>query len=224
MSKPMQKTTKMINKEIFEKTKELRKYQTEMTVKSKEKYMHSDGVFLKLNNALLEYKIINKICIKLNIDPIYILLICLIPIIILLFTYFTFTCTMIAIIYPLYKSFKTLHKKSFNTESEDAETIKWLSYWLVYAFINNTECIFWKFLEKIKYYNLVKFIFLILCFLPQIQLSVIIYNYITSQIFDLYGEKFEKSVVEFFKRIFGGKKKQNNSIDDDNIFKRKKNE
>ena len=184
--------------------------------------MPSDGVFLKLNNALLEYKIINKICIKLNIDPIYILLICLIPIIILLFTYFTFTCTMIAIIYPLYKSFKTLHKKSFNTESEDAETIKWLSYWLVYAFINNTECIFWKFLEKIKYYNLMKFIFLILCFLPQIQLSVIIYNYITSQIFDLYGEKFEKSVVEFFRRIFGGKKKENNSINDDNIFKRKK--
>ena len=224
MSKPMQKTTKMINKEIFEKTKELRKSQPEMTVKSKEKYMPSDGVFLKLNNALLEYKIINKICIKLNIDPIYILLICLIPIIILLFTYFTFTCTMIAIIYPLYKSFKTLHKKSFNTESEDAETIKWLSYWLVYAFINNTECIFWKFLEKIKYYNLMKFIFLILCFLPQIQLSVIIYNYITSQIFDLYGEKFEKIVVEVFRRIFGGKKKENNSIDDDNIFKRKKNE
>ena len=198
--------------------------QQDMSIPSRERYIPRDGFFSNLNNALLEYKIITKICIKLQIDPIYILLICLIPIIILLFTYFTFTCTMIAIIYPLYKSFKTLHKKSFNTESEDAETIKWLSYWLVYAFINNTECIFWKFLEKIKYYNLMKFIFLILCFLPQIQLSVIIYNYITSQIFDLYGEKFEKSVVEFFRRVFGGKKKENNSIDDDNIFKRKKNE
>ena len=198
--------------------------QPDMTIPSRKRYIPRDGFFFEFNNALLEYKIITKICIKLQIDPIYILLICLIPIIILLFTYFTFTCTMIAIIYPLYKSFKTLHKKSFNTESEDAETIKWLSYWLVYAFINNTECIFWKFLEKIKYYNLMKFIFLILCFLPQIQLSVIIYNYITSQIFDLYGEKFEKTVVEFFRRIFGGKKKENNSINDDNIFKRKKNE
>ena len=198
--------------------------QEDMSVPSRERYIPRDGFFFEFNNALLEYKIITKICIKLQIDPIYILLICLIPIIILLFTYFTFTCTMIAIIYPLYKSFKTLHKKAVNAKSEDAETIKWLSYWLVYAFINNTECIFWKFLEKIKYYNLMKFIFLILGFLPQIQLSVIIYNYITSQIFDLYGEKFEKSVVEFFRRVFGGKKKENNSIDDDNIFKRKKNE
>ena len=196
--------------------------QPDMTIPSRKRYIPRDGFFFEFNNALLEYKIITKICIKLQIDPIYILLICLIPIIILLFTYFTFTCTMIAIIYPLYKSFKTLHKKSFNTESEDAETIKWLSYWLVYAFINNTECIFWKFLEKIKYYNLMKFIFLILCFLPQIQLSVIIYNYITRKIFDLYGEKFEKIVVEVFRRIFGGKKKENNSINDDNIFKRKK--
>ena len=199
--------------------------QQDMSVPSRERYIPRDGFFSNLNNALLEYKIITKICIKLQIDPIYILLICLIPIIILLFNYFPYTCTMIAInIYPLYKSFKTSHKKSFNAKIEDAETIRWLSYWLVYAFINNTECIFWKFLQKIKYYNLMKFIFLILCFLPQIQLSVIIYNYITRKIFDLYGEKFEKIVVEVFRRIFGGKKKENNSINDDNIFKRKKNE
>ena len=220
MNKPIQKKEKM-SKEMFEKTKELRKSQPDMSVKNREHYMPSDGVFLKLNNALLEYKIVDKICVKLNMDPIYILLICLIPIIILLFTYFNFTITMIAIIYPLYKSFKTLHKKTYNLDNEEAETTRWLSYWLLYAFINNTECIFWNFLEKIKFYNLIKFIFLILCFLPQIQLSVLIYNYITSQIFDLYGEKFEKNVVKFLKKIFGNK---NIDSDDDNYAKRKKNE
>ena len=112
---------------------------------------------------------------------------------------------MIALLYPLYKSFKTLQKKS----DEDAEATRWLSYWLIYAFINNTECIFWKFLEKIKIYNLVKFVFLILCFIPKVQLSVFIYNFITSKIFDKYGEKFEKNAVEFFRRIFGGKRVEN---------------
>ena len=39
-------------------------------------------------------------------------------------------------------------------------------------------------------------------------MSVYIYNFITSKIFDKYGEKFEKNTVEFFRRIFGGKDKR----------------
>ena len=198
----------------------------------KEKYFEPDTLLVKINTFLIQYKIINKICRKLSIDPIYILIALLIPIIILLFKYFTFTITLIALIYPLYMSFKTLQKKSFIVESEDVETTRWLSYWLIYAFINNIECIFWKFLEKIKIYNLIKFIFLILCFVPKVQLSVYIYNFITAKIFDKYGEKFEKSTVEFFRRIFGGKKAENNNLNnasnkeliDDDFAKIKKNE
>ena len=190
--------------------------------------MPGDSFLVKLNKYLREYKVINKTCQKLSIDPIYILIICLIPIIILLFMYFTFTTTMIALIYPLYMSFKTLQKKTFSVENEEAETTRWLSYWLIYAFINNSECIFWKFLEKIKIYNLIKFIFLILCFIPRVQLSVYIYNFITSRIFDKYGEKFEKNTVEFFRKIFGGKKPEKNNkngeLIDDDFDKIKKNE
>ena len=223
-----------MRQDVFNKTKEFRQSQPELKRKKDfvAKYMPGDTFFVKINKYLMEYKIINKICIKLKIDPIYILIILLIPIIILLFMYFTFTTTMIALIYPLYMSFKTLQKKSFIAELDDAETTRWLSYWLIYAFINNTECIFWKFLEKIKIYNLVKFIFLILCFIPKVQLSVYIYNFITAKIFDKYGEKFEKSMVEFFRRIFGGKKTENNNINnanngeliDDDFAKIKKNE
>ena len=182
----------------------------------KEKYFEPDTLLVKINTFLIQYKIINKICRKLSIDPIYILIALLIPIIILLFKYFTFTITLIALIYPLYMSFKTLQKKSFIVESEDVETTRWLSYWLIYAFINNIECIFWKFLEKIKIYNLIKFIFLILCFVPKVQLSVYIYNFITAKIFDKYGDKFEKNTVEFFRRIFGGKKTENNNLNNAN--------
>ena len=146
--------------------------------------------------------------------------------------YFTYTTTMIALIYPLYMSFKTLQRKTYNVDGQDAETTRWLSYWLIYAFINNIECIFWKYLEKIRMYNLIKFIFLILCFIPSVQLSVFIYNFITSKIFDKYGEKFEKNTVEFFRRIFGGKKTENSNANNgssgeliDNDFdKIKKNE
>ena len=223
-----------MRQDVFNKTKEFRQSQPELKRKKDfvEKYMPGDTFLVKINRYLMQYKIINKICIKLKIDPIYILIILLIPIIILLFMYFTFTTTMIALIYPLYMSFKTLQKKSFNAELDDAETTRWLSYWLIYAFINNTECIFWKFLEKIKIYNLVKFIFLILCFIPRVQLSVYIYNFITAKIFDKYGDKFEKNTVEFFRRIFGGKKTENNNLNnasnkeliDDDFAKIKKNE
>ena len=223
-----------MRQDVFNKTKEFRQSQPELKRKKDfvEKYMPGDTFLVKINKYLMQYKIINKICIKLRIDPIYIIIALLIPIIILLFKYFTFTITLIALIYPLYMSFKTLQKKSFIVESEDVETTRWLSYWLIYAFINNIECIFWKFLEKIKIYNLIKFIFLILCFVPKVQLSVYIYNFITAKIFDKYGEKFEKNMVEFFRRIFGGKKTENNNINnanngeliDDDFAKFKKNE
>ena len=221
-------------KKNFENAKKLRGSQPEMKKKREftDKYMKADTLVQKINKTLSEYKIVNKICSKFNIDPIYILLVCLIPVIILLFKHFTVTTTMIALIYPLYKSFKTLQKKSFNQESEDAETTRWLSYWLIYAFINNSECIFWKFFEKIKIYNLIKFIFLILCFIPKVKLSVYIYNFFTSKIYDKYGEKFEKNTVEFFRKIFGGRKtesdNENNNdserLQDDDFSSKKKNE
>ena len=205
-------------RKAFESTKKLRGSQPEMKKKKEfiNKYMKADTLVQKINKYLSEYRLVNKICDKFNIAPIYILIVCLIPVVILLFKHFTVTTTMIALIYPLYKSFKTLQKKSFNQEKEDAETTRWLSYWLMYAFINNSECIFWKFFEKIKIYNLIKFIFLILCFIPKIKLSLLIYNFFTSKIYDKYGEKFEKNTVEFFRKIFGGRKSESNFENKDN--------
>ena len=142
-------------KKNFEITKKLRVSQPDMKKKKPfvNKYMKEDTLVQKINKYLADYRIINKICEKLKIDPIYIVIVCLIPVVFLLFKYFTITTTLIALIYPLYKSFKTLQKKQINKEAEDAETTRWLSYWLMYAFINNSECIYWKFFEKNKIYN-----------------------------------------------------------------------
>jgi len=214
-------------KEQLKKTEKLRQSTPDMRSEEfQEKYIGVENptIIQRINKALAKKKIIEKICLKLNIDPIYLLLILMVPIIFLLLKYFTFTTTMIATLYPLYMSFKTLqyqvnkskkNGKIYKKEDEDSDTNQWLSYWLLYAFINNMECILGSLVDKITFYKFFKFIFLLSCFLPQIQLSVILYNCITSKIFQLYGDKFERNVVGFMRDFFNN----NNNIleeDDDN--------
>lgn len=171
-----------------------------------------ESVIDKINCRLAKNKMILKLCKKINIEPIYILLIALIPLIVLLFTFFTFTTTMISTLYPLYRSFKTLkyqvnkskiNGKLYKKEDEDRNTTQWLSYWLLYSFINNTEFLMGSLKDKIPLYQFFKFIFLLLCFLPQIKLSVLIYHYFTSKIYNLYGEKYERSMKNLMLSIFG---------------------
>ena len=143
-------------------------------------------------------------------------------------------------------SFKTLQYqvnkpkgdgRLYKKEDEDRDTTQWLSYWLLYAFINNSECILGSLVDKIPLYKLMKFIFLLLCFLPQVQLSVLIYNYCTSKLYNLYGESFEKNIVSFMRKIFSNKNTEETSEEvnpfkkasseeliDDDFTKRKKNE
>ena len=76
-----------------------------------------------------------------------------------------------------------------------------------------------------------------MCFLPQVQLSVLIYTYVTSKLYVLYGENFEKNIVSFMRKIFSNKnaeetneeenpftKGNSEELIDDNFVKRKKNE
>ena len=75
-----------------------------------QKYLPQEKMTIieRINKKLIKIRTIQKICKKLKIEPIYLLLIFLTPVIILLFTFFTFTTTMISTLYPLYMSFKTL--------------------------------------------------------------------------------------------------------------------
>ena len=240
-------------KEQFAKNESLRQSSPDIQINDqfKSKYIETEkiSVLEKINDNLKTNKSFRYISSKIKIEPIYILLILLIPIIILLLTFFTFTTKMITILYPLYKSFKTLQYqinktkidgKLYKKEDEDRNTTQWLSYWLLYAFVSNSECILGSFLEKRPLYKFLKFVFLLLCFLPQVQLSVLIYTYFTSKLYQLYGESFEKSIVNFMRNIFS-KKNENNEDEireednpyrngdsrdliDDDFVKRKKNE
>ena len=237
----------------FAKNESLRQSSPDMQLNEqfKSKYIETEKISIleKMNKSLKTNKSLRYISSKIKLEPIYIMLILLIPVIVLLLTFFTFTTKMITTLYPLYKSFKTLQYqinktkidgKLYKKEDEDNDTTQWLSYWLLYAFVSNSECILGSFFEKSPLYQFLKFVFLLLCFLPQIQLSVLIYTYFTSKLYQLYGESFEKSIVGFMRNIFS-KNNENNEDEikeednpyrngdskdliDDDFAKRKKNE
>ena len=193
----------------------------------KYEFKEEKPIITKIEEKLLANKTFKKIYFKLKIPPIYILGILLTPLIILLLTYFSFTTKIITTLYPLYKSFKALHssKLKFKKDDEDKIIIQWLSYWLLYAFVNNCEVILGSFITKIFLYPLLKFIFLLLCFIPQVQLNVLIYDYFTGQLYRLYGENFEEWVKSLLKKIFSGDDNAGDNLennDDDNGEKRKK--
>ena len=156
-------------KNKFEKSEELRQSQPELrNVEYEEQYLQKENLSYieRINIELAKNRTIHKICKKFKLDPFYLLLMILVPIIILLLTFFTFTTTMISTLYPLYCSFKTLQYqintkvegKLYKKEDEDNNTTQWLSYWLTYAFVINTECILGSLVDKVIY-KLLKFFF-----------------------------------------------------------------
>ena len=190
----------------------------------KDKYKLNDekSTIELIEDNLLANKTFKKIQLKLKIRPIYILLILLVPLIILLLLHFSLTSKIITTLYPLYKSFKALNSRllKFKKDEEDKIIIQWLSYWLLYAFVDNCEIILGSLITKIYLYPLLKFIFLFLCFVPQIQLNVLIYDYFTGQLYKLYGESFENWSKSLLKKIFSGDDNDKDNLDnniDDNI-------
>lgn len=226
-------------KNRFEKSEELRQSQPDMrNIGFEEQYLQkeSHSYIESINIALGKNRTIVKICKKFNIDPIYLLLMILVPILILLLTFFTFTTTMISTLYPLYCSLKTLQYqvntkvegKLYKKEDEDNNTTQWLSYWLLYAFVINTECILGSLVDNFLY-KVSKFAFFIACFLPQIKLNVLIYNYFTGKLYRLYGENIENSLLNLMKSSSKEIKDDENSINNENDIDestpvRKKNE
>ena len=171
--------------EKLKKTEELRSSQPDIKVgdEYRDKFFKEEklSIIEKINMKLGKNRTIVKICNKLKIEPIYLALIFIVPILILLLTFFSFTTRMITTLYPLYMSFKTLQYevnkskkdgKLYKQEDEDNDTTQWLSYWLLYSFVMNSELLLGSLVDSIPLYKFLKFLFLLSCFLPQIKLSV----------------------------------------------------
>ena len=228
-------------KDKLSKTEGLRASQPDVRVADtfKKNYIEEEKETIeqRINRILEKNKYFRKISKKLKINPIYLLIILLIPFLMLLLTFFNFTTKLITTIYPLYMSFKTLqyqvnkskkNGKLYKQEDEDNDTTQWLSYWLLYSFVINSECILGSLVDKIPLYKLLKFIFLLLCFLPQVQLSVVIYIYFTSKLYQLYGENLEESIIGLIKSVSTNKinngEEENDSKETHEVVKNKKTE
>ncbi len=174
-----------------------------------------ENILDKINRKLLNYKEIKILYEKTSIKPVYYfigLLICLVFIFIGFFDHFL--TILIATASPLYLSYKTLQNhindndkenENENDDEDNEEYIKdmtnWLTYWVVYSFFINFEGIFRRVLIYIPFYFFIKVIFLLLCFLPQYQLSVWLYDKFIKDLFLQYEKKILNMSNQFIKSL-----------------------
>ena len=162
----------------------------------------------QINDRLMKYKEFKAVYKKTGIRPVYfmyVLIICLLFIVIGFFD--KYLTILIATVYPLYISLKTLQYKIgeekqdggvYSEQDKKKDVTQWLSYWVVYAFFINFEGLFGYFLKYIPFYFFIKVIFLLFCFLPQYQLAWWIYDNCIRKLF----QKYETHIISFSNRIY----------------------
>ena len=145
-----------------------------------------------INYKLLQYKEIKQISKKLGLSPIIIISILIIVLIFIMFGFYEDHLTiLIGTAYPLYFSLKTLKKPKL-------EKIKrWLTYWIFFIFFIWFESICYFLLKYIPLYFLLRSIFLVLCYLPEFELSTIFYDKFIKKLHYIYREK----VLEIAKKL-----------------------
>ena len=157
-----------------------------------------------ITDKLLKYKEIKLICGKTGLPPIaFILIFTSFIFLILVGFYEDHLILLLATIYPIYLSYKTLQY------GNQEDTKKWLTYWACYCFFNWFEVILKKFLELLNFpfYFFLKVIFILLMYLPQTELSLVLYNNIIRILYNKYHDKvlylfkiFEKKLYEIEKK------------------------
>lgn len=184
----------------------------------------------QINDRLMKYKEFKAVYKKTGIRPVYfmyVLIICLLFIVIGFFD--KYLTILIATVYPLYISLKTLQYKIgeekqdggvYSEQDKKKDVTQWLSYWVVYAFFINFEGLFGYFLKYIPFYFFIKVIFLLFCFLPQYQLAWWIYDNCIRKLF----QKYETHIINFSNRIYksitvGDQEKESEGISQEKVTK-----
>ena len=162
----------------------------------------------QINDRLMKYKEFKTLYKKTHIRPVYffyILVVCLLFIVVGFFD--KYLTILIATVYPLYISLKTLQSKIgeekadggiYDEEDKKKDVTQWLSYWVVYSFFINFESIFGFVLKYIPFYFFIKVIFLLFCFLPQYQLAWWLYDHCIRKLFN----KYESHIINFSNKIY----------------------
>ena len=150
----------------------------------------------KINKKLLGYEEIKYVCQVTKIKPFYYLVLLIVLLVFILIGYFDKYLTLIiATIYPLFMTFKSLQNYDENNEKNKIEVVHWLKYWIFYTVFLNFESIFGYFFRKL--YFICKLIFLINCFPINSSLTIWIYNACLA-----FVRKNEKKIIGFSQNIY----------------------
>ena len=103
------------------------------------------------------------------------------------------TC-IIGITLPTYWSVKAIE----TPETEDDK--QWLTYWAVYACFTFLDLFAGFIMKFIPFYFVVKYVFLIWCFMPNTQGALLIYKYIIAKVFKRYEKKIDEKVQKALKK------------------------
>jgi receptor expression-enhancing protein 5/6 len=102
----------------------------------------------------------------------------------------SFLTAMLGFLYPAYMSFKALESET----KEDDE--QWLTYWVVFIFINFLDNVVGIFFSIIPLYHLVKLIFYIYLYYPRSNGATVIYN----KVLRPFLKKYESQVDSVLKK------------------------
>lgn len=151
---------------------------------------------------------------KTGIRGVYVLIFIIISVLFVLFGFMERLITnLVGTLYPAFKTIKSIEEKS----NEDKQ---WLSYWIIFGIFTIIDMFSGFILKLIPLYFFLKIIFLLWCFMPNTQGSIIMYNLIVVRLFKRVEKDIDSATNSFkseFAKIVG------TEPDEDNKKKKKKN-
>ena len=194
------------------KTHELRQSMPEIRTISIDEEEEGESYISKINRYLNQYDEIKQFCRRTKIKPFYYLVFLIFSLCFILIGYFDKYLTLIlATIYPLFMTFKSLKYYDAEDEENRIEVIHWLKYWIFYSVFINIESLFGNFFKR--FYFIIKIIILLNCFPINSKLTMYIY-----QACENIYLKYESFIKSFFQNVYDHLTETKNELEE----KRKK--
>ncbi|KAI4838924.1 protein YOP1 [Plasmodium brasilianum] len=172
-SKNKEKESEKANDDSTQNINTLKKLSSKVIVDTLNNF-DVNKLFETIDEHVKKFPIINDIGKKYGVKPSYVI----VPIsgFLLLSLIFgwgaALICNVVGFAYPAYQSFKAVE-----SQSKD-ETKLWLTYWVVFSLFFFIEYLIDIILFWVPFYYLIKLLFLLYLYMPQVRGAEIVYNYI----------------------------------------------
>ena len=152
-----------------------------------------------INERLLKFKELKTLSELTHISPLALVIILFILLLLVLFGFYEEHFTIIlGTIYPLYFSIKTLKH-----HGKLKEVKRWLTYWIFFSVFIWFENVCYWLLYYIPFYFAIRSFILILCYLPEFDLSSIFYDKLIKVIFSKYHNKLRNMAGLMKNKLYG---------------------